>query len=307
MQASVRENAICVTPLLRGRIYSQSAVISIQAPVSPGQASRYNAHMTPLPSAQRLAGLCTTAAHAIALEIVAETGSTNVDLLARTPHLQQPTLLWAQLQTAGKGRAGRAWHTPAGAALTFSLAWKFNLPLQGLLGLPLAVGVVIAEALRTFGVDARLKWPNDVLKDDGKLAGILIETVTDKTGRQATWAVIGVGINIAQASGLSMQTGRAVVAATELAAEPERAMAALLDGFVRALPRFEQQGFAGFVDAWNALDAYAGEPVNILDQGQVLHTGYAAGVDAGGRLLLDTAQGRITVLAGDVSLRIRED
>jgi BirA family biotin operon repressor/biotin-[acetyl-CoA-carboxylase] ligase len=73
------------------------------------------------------------------------------------------------------------------------------------------------------------------------------------------------------------------------------------------LPRFEQQGFAGFVDAWNALDAYAGQRVNIIDQGQVLHSGYAAGVDANGCLLLDTVQGRITVVAGDVSLRIRED
>ena len=303
MQASVRENAICVTPPLWVHIHRVSGTAS----VSPGQASRYNAHMNPLPSAERLASLCTNAAQTIALEIVAETGSTNADLLARVARLQQPTLLWAQLQTAGKGRAGRAWQSPAGAALTFSLAWKFNLPLQGLLGLPLAVGVVIAEALRTFGVDARLKWPNDVLQDDGKLAGILIETVSDKSERQASWVVIGVGINIAQAAHLSAQTGRAVVAATALAAQPERAMAALLDGFAQALPRFEQQGFAGFVDAWNALDAYAGQPVNIIDQGQVLHSGYAAGVDANGCLLLDTAQGRITVVAGDVSLRIRED
>lgn len=263
--------------------------------------------MTASPSPQRLASLCATAARGIALEIVAETGSTNADLLARAPHLQQATLLWAQLQTAGKGRAGRTWHTPPGAALTFSLAWKFNLPLQGLLGLPLAVGVVIAEALRTFGVDAQLKWPNDVLKDDGKLAGILIETVVAKSGQVATWAVIGVGINIAQASDLSAQTGRTVVAASELAHEPERVMAALLDGFAHALPVFEQGGFAAFVEAWNALDAYAGQAVNILDQGKVLHSGQAAGVDASGRLLLDTAQGRIAIAAGDVSLRIREE
>ncbi|RQO34733.1 biotin--[acetyl-CoA-carboxylase] ligase [Herminiimonas sp. KBW02] len=263
--------------------------------------------MTALPSPQRLASLCAPATQGIALEIVAETGSTNADLLARAPQLQQATLLWAQRQTAGKGRAGRAWHTPPGSALTFSLAWKFNLPLQGLLGLPLAVGVVIAEALRTFGVEAHLKWPNDILKDEGKLAGILIETVVEKSGPTATWAVIGVGINIAQASALSAQAGRAVVAASELAHEPERVMAALLDGFAQALPVFEQRGFAAFVETWNALDAYAGQAVNILDQGKVLHSGQAAGVDDSGRLLLDTVQGRITIAAGDVSLRIRED
>lgn len=266
--------------------------------------------MRSLPSAHRLASLCGTGAQAIALDIVAETGSTNADLLARlqqAPQLQQATLLWAQVQIAGKGRAGRAWHTPAGAALTFSLAWKFNLPLSALLGLPLTVGVVLAQALRTFGIDAQLKWPNDVLLDGGKLAGILIETVVDKTAAHSTWVVIGVGINIAQASDLSAQTGRAVAAATALAAEPERAMAAVLDGFAQALPLFEQEGFAAFVDSWNALDAYAGQPVNIIDQGKVLHSGAARGVDASGRLLLDTAQGRVAIVAGDVSLRIRED
>lgn len=263
--------------------------------------------MTTLPSAQRLASLCNTAAQGIALEIVAETGSTNADLLARAVQLPHPTLLWAQSQTAGKGRAGRAWHTPPGAALTFSLAWKFNLPLHGLLGLPLAVGVVIAEALQPFGLQARLKWPNDVLKDQGKLAGILLETAIDKSVPDTSWVVIGVGINIAQASDLSAATGRAVGAATELAADAERAMAALLNGFAQALPLFEQQGFHAFVARWNALDAYAGQPVNILDRGKVLHSGTAAGVDADGRLLLDTAHGRIAIVAGDVSLRIRED
>ena len=263
--------------------------------------------MTSLPSAQRLASLCSPDAQHIALDIVAETGSTNVDLLRQVPHLQQPTLLWAQTQTAGKGRAGRSWHASAETALTFSLAWKFALPMQGLIGLPLAVGVVLAETLRSFGVAASLKWPNDVLKEDGKLAGILIEAAIDKKDANATWAIIGVGINIAQADGLSAQTGRVVADAPELALQREAAMAALLNGFAQALPRFEQHGLSSFVAAWNALDAYAGKQVHILDQGKILHSGCAAGVDAAGRLLLDTAQGRIAIVAGDVSLRIKED
>lgn len=263
--------------------------------------------MTFLPSAQRLASLCDPGAQHIAIDIVAETGSTNADLLANVQHLQQPTLLWAQTQTAGKGRAGRTWHASVDTALTFSLAWKFTLPVHGLIGLPLAVGVVIAEALRSFGVAASLKWPNDVLKDDGKLAGILIETAVDKTDRLSTWAIIGVGINIAQADGLSAQTGRVVADAPELASERERAMAALLNGFAQDLPLFEKNGFTSFASSWNALDAYAGKEVNILDQGKILHSGRAAGVDQAGCLLLDTAQGRIAIVAGDVSLRIKED
>ncbi|HXA48242.1 MAG TPA: biotin--[acetyl-CoA-carboxylase] ligase, partial [Burkholderiaceae bacterium] len=133
----------------------------------------------------------------MAISIVAETGSTNVDLLAALENLPGPSLLIAEAQTAGKGRAGRAWHSEPGATLTFSLGWKFNLPAQALLGLPLAVGVVIAEALQQFAVDARLKWPNDVLRDGNKMAGVLIETANAKGGAgEQVWAVIGIGVNM---------------------------------------------------------------------------------------------------------------
>lgn len=251
--------------------------------------------------------LCEPCTRHITIRVIAETGSTNVDLLAEVPQLVAPTLLWAQKQTAGKGRAGRDWYAPAGTTLTFSLAWKFALPLQALAGLSLAVGVVVAETLASFGIDARLKWPNDVLKDGNKLAGILIETAVDKTDRRSVWAIIGVGINITGAQELSAHLGRRVADASALALERERLMAALLHAFSVALPRFEMQGFKAFAATWNALDAYAGKPVNIVDQGKVLQYGHAAGVDETGCLLLDTAEGRVTIVAGDVSLRIRED
>ncbi len=260
--------------------------------------------MTLTTSAQNLTALCTPDAQHIAIRIVAETGSTNADLLAEVARLDGPALLWAESQTAGKGRAGRSWHSSAGATLTFSLAWKFSLPLQALAGLSLAIGVVVAETLASFGVEARLKWPNDVLKDGDKLAGILIETAMDKTDRSSIWTVIGIGINLAQASQLSQQIGRAVAEAPELLAQRELVMAALLNRFSIALPAFAQNGFKEFAAAWNALDAYAGRTVNILDQGKILYGGAAAGVDDSGHLLLNTAQGRIAIVAGDVSLRV---
>src|SRR5437868_5078441 len=94
-------------------------------------------------SAQRIAALSIEAARRVDIEVVAATGSTNADLLARLEQLTQPVLLLAETQTAGRGRAGRPWHSAPGAALTFSLAWKFARPLQYLAGLPLAVGVAI--------------------------------------------------------------------------------------------------------------------------------------------------------------------
>ena len=271
--------------------------------------------MISLPSAKRLAALCGPAAHHIALEIVEQTGSTNADLLARVSaadggpdaRLEGPTLLWAQSQTAGKGRAGRSWHSSADATLTFSLAWKFAVPPQALTGLPLAVGVVVAQTLASLGVPVNLKWPNDILKNGDKLAGILIETATDKRTRQTIWAVIGIGINLAQSETLRTQIGRSMADAAELAQDRERLMADLLTGLADALPRFEKEGFAAFASAWNAYDAYAGETVNIVDQGVVVQHGIARGVDHSGCLQLETAQGRIAIAAGDVSLRIREE
>lgn len=261
-----------------------------------------------LPSVKRLAGLCGPAARDIALEIVAETASTNADLLARAARQEVAgaTLLWALRQTAGRGRAGRSWHSPDDAALTFSLAWPFALPPQRLAGLPLAVGVAVAETLAASGIDVRLKWPNDILRNGDKLAGILIETAADKQRRGTIWAVIGIGINLAQSDALTAQIGRVVADASELDSDRDRLMADLLTALAQALPLFAEQGFAAFADAWNRRDAYAGAPVNIIDQGRVLQQGTARGVDAGGCLQLDTDQGRVAIAAGDVSLRIKE-
>src|SRR6185312_6038226 len=156
--------------------------------------------------AERIAALRCADARKTAIEIVAETGSTNADLLVRIGGLDGPLLLIAERQTAGRGRAGRTWHASPEASLTFSLAWKFSRQTRDLAGLPLAVGVALAEALAAFGWDAALKWPNDVLLDGRKLAGILIETANRRDGEGA-WAVIGIGINLAMPEDLAARIG----------------------------------------------------------------------------------------------------
>jgi BirA family biotin operon repressor/biotin-[acetyl-CoA-carboxylase] ligase len=240
----------------------------------------------------------------VAVEVVRETGSTNADLLARAPTLDAPVLLVAEHQTAGRGRAGRSWLSSSGGSLTFSLAWHFAGGPQRLLGLPLAVGVALAETLGRLGVQVQLKWPNDLLKDGNKLAGILIET---QAGLGGTWAVIGIGLNLVMPEDLEQQIGRSVADAAWLARmDRDALMAALLDGLAAMLREFEQAGFAPFCPRWNLRHAWQGATVRIIDRGEVLHEGLAAGVDDGGRLLLDTAGGRITIVAGDVSLRVKE-
>lgn len=238
----------------------------------------------------------------VAVEVVAETGSTNADLLARAPQLTAPLLLIAEHQSAGRGRAGRSWLSAPDHSLTFSLAWRFPAGLRSLTGLPLAVGVALAETLGRLGQPVQLKWPNDVLKDGDKLAGILVETQTTTGG--AAWAIVGIGVNLVMPDALEAQIGRSVAAIPWLARmDRDELMAALLDGLASALRMFEQSGFGAFTARWNLLHGWQGRPVAVLDHGVPLHEGRAAGVDDIGRLLLDTAQGRVAIVAGDVSLR----
>jgi BirA family biotin operon repressor/biotin-[acetyl-CoA-carboxylase] ligase len=238
------------------------------------------------------------------VEVLAQTGSTNADLLARAATLTAPLLLVAEHQTAGRGRAGRSWLSSPDASLTFSLAWRFVGGPQALAGLPLAVGVALADTLASLGVQVQLKWPNDLLKDGDKLAGILIETQAAPGG--GIWAVIGIGLNLLMPDEMEARLGRSAAGVPWLARmERDALMAALLDGLAGALREFAARGFGAFCASWNLRHAWQGETVVILDQGQVLQEGKAAGVDEAGRLLLDTADGRVTVLAGDVSLRVK--
>ncbi|MCU6501105.1 biotin--[acetyl-CoA-carboxylase] ligase [Rugamonas sp. A1-17] len=249
-------------------------------------------------------GHCATSATHVTIETVAETGSTNADLLARVDTLAGPVLRIAGNQTAGRGRAGRSWLSAPGAALMFSLAWRFKGPMHRMSGLPMAVGVALAETIASLGVPVQIKWPNDLLRDGKKLAGILVETQTSRHDN-AIWAVIGVGINLVMPDELEAQIGREVAAAPWLAKmDRNQLMAALLSRLAAVLAEFDDTGFAPFAERWNALHAWRGQDVVILDNGKVLQQGRAAGVDAIGRLMLDTEQGRAEVLSGDVSLRL---
>ncbi|MYM31059.1 biotin--[acetyl-CoA-carboxylase] ligase [Duganella sp. CY15W] len=253
-------------------------------------------------SAAAISAHCATSASHIAIETVAETGSTNADLLARIGTLPGPVLRIAENQTAGRGRAGRSWLSRPGAALMFSLAWRFKGPLHNMSGLPMAVGVALAETIVSLGVPVQIKWPNDLLRDGAKLAGILVET--QKTD-DAIWAVIGCGLNLLMPDELEAQIGREVASAPWLAQmDRNQLMAALLSRLAAVLAEFDDTGFAPFTERWNALHAWHGKDVVLLDNGAVMQQGRAAGVDAIGRLLLDTDQGRVEILSGDVSLRL---
>jgi BirA family biotin operon repressor/biotin-[acetyl-CoA-carboxylase] ligase len=255
--------------------------------------------------ASKIAGYCCDAGRTVTVQVVAQTGSTNTDLLSALHELNGPVLLVAESQTAGRGRAGRSWLSANGDSLTFSVAWPFAQDqngLTGLLGLPLAVGVAVAETLLALEVPVQLKWPNDILKAGQKLAGVLVETAVQG---ERNWAVIGIGLNLRVPDQLEAQIGHGVADATWLAQmDRNQLLAQLLDRVAQAMQRFAIDGLTSFVERWNALHAHAGKPVNLIDQGRLVQQGTALGINQQGCLLLRDEQGGVVpVMAGDVSLR----
>ncbi|MEW5769532.1 MAG: biotin--[acetyl-CoA-carboxylase] ligase [Pseudomonadota bacterium] len=235
-----------------------------------------------------------------------QVGSTNAWLLEAAqggaPHRTVVTTDW---QTHGRGRRGRTWQGGLGQGLTFSLLWRSGRPLAELSGLSLAVGVMLAEALQAMGLEqARVKWPNDLVVGDAKLAGVLIELSGDMLGPSA--AVIGIGLNLRGGDALSKALGQPV---TDLGAylgegvDGNAVLLALMAALDRGLTRFEQAGFAAFHAAWDACHAYRGRQVTLHPAQGAGITGEVLGVDEHGALRLLTAEGERRFHSGEVSLR----
>ena len=265
---------------------------------------------------ERIAGASLAVRQGLAVEVLASTPSTNAELRARVANLQSPLLLVTDIQTAGRGRAGRSWRSAPGDSLCFSLAWRFQGTLARLSGLSLAVGVAVAEALRAQGWPVQLKWPNDLLLEGAKLGGILIETAA-RASDDGVWAVIGVGLNVHANAERDAVLGDAVTALSEVARENVAGaahneidhidrnllLASIADTLSVAMHAFDQHGLQPFVPRWHGLHEHQNCAVMLIENGQLLHEGVARGIDDQGCLLLDTAAGRVAITAGDVSLR----
>jgi BirA family biotin operon repressor/biotin-[acetyl-CoA-carboxylase] ligase len=212
----------------------------------------------------------------------------------------------AERQSAGRGRRGRLWVSPFGRNIYCSVIWEFDGGAAALEGLSLAVGVAVASALRQVGVaGVGLKWPNDVVWEGRKLAGILLEMVGDAAGR--CQVVVGVGLNVAMAGSEQAaaidQPWADVATAAGVPTSRNRLLAALLAQLLPQLQRFEREGFSAVRAAWSALDSFYGRDVAV-HLGETLVLGRAAGVTDNGALLVDTPQGRQQFHGGEVSLRL---
>lgn len=262
---------------------------------------------------RRVAALGNTARWRLgALEVATEVPSTNRVLLERAaPEPGVLDVCLAEYQTAGRGRRGRAWQTPLGCGVCLSVAWQFAATPTQVSALTLAIGVVAARAVAAMcGVRVELKWPNDLVWDERKLGGILVELKGEAHG--GCHVVAGIGVNVSLPpqllASLSDWPRGAVDLATATAtgaAPPARSalVVELVSGLGSLFAHYGVAGFAAYRADWHAADYLRGRSVR-LDDASGTFTGTAYGIDADGALVIETAGGaRRRFVSGEVSVR----
>ena len=210
----------------------------------------------------------------------------------------------AELQTSGRGRRGRQWHSGLGDGLIFSLLWRFQQGPSFLSGLSLAVGVAVIRTLEFAGIKgAALKWPNDVMFNFCKLGGTLIELQGDMFG--PTVAVIGVGLNLKLSENIQARIDQGatdVFSITGKMPDRNKLLAALLTNLIIMLREFEHQGFAPFKEEWGDHHICENKPVTLRLPDGSSQEGVVHGVAEDGSLLLRTPAGIRSYRSGEITL-----
>jgi BirA family biotin operon repressor/biotin-[acetyl-CoA-carboxylase] ligase len=230
--------------------------------------------------------------------------STNA-MLMRLPLATRPRICLAELQWAGRGRRGRVWHTPVGAQIPLSMSYAFAALPADFPALGLAVGVMVAKALTRLGIEGiGIKWPNDLVWQERKLGGVLIEMRGEACG--PCEVVVGVGINVNLPERSAARIDQPWTDLTHIAgsARPHRNQLAqaLIVALVEGLDQFAAEGLAPFLPAFQTFDALVGRCVQV-EQGDQWHPGIALGINERGGLLVRDSEGIRTYWSGEVSVR----
>ena len=251
-------------------------------------------------SLQQMAGK-----HSFRAQLKHECSSSNDEIMAlarRSAGLAHKALCVAHFQTKGRGRQGRSWVNRQGECLMFSLGWTFDKPQYELGSLALVVALACRRALADIGLDVNIKWPNDLVVANDKLAGILIETARVEN---KTVAIIGIGINFVLPK--EVENATSVQALFQTASKQGVSVKTLLNAVLAQLDallsEYAQNGFALCVGEYDAANRDTNRPVLLLQEGRIVHEGVVKGVDAQGVLRLLTDKGEKTIVSGEISLR----
>ena len=272
-----------------------------------GRGYKLDAPLTPLNRSRILKHLGSAAADfRDRLLLLDETDSTNrhlAELIAHAKSMNGMACL-AEAQSGGRGRRGRAWVATPYHNLMFSMAWRFPGGPGLVSGLSLAAGLAVLQALDEYGVDgAGLKWPNDVLWDGRKLAGLLADVQGESAG--PTQVILGVGVNGYIGREDAERIDQPWVDLRNILGETadRNRLAALVMRHLRNMFQvFSEKGFAPFREAWSSRHLYHGRRVRLI-QGDREFSGTAEGIDETGGLIIRHARNRQVFHSGEVSLR----
>lgn len=250
-------------------------------------------------------------------ETVQSTESTNSDLLNRWHQhsLVEPTSLRAMAQTAGRGRRGKNWVSHQDQSLTFSLAYPFpaSSTMMQLQGLSLACGLTVLKSILQYlqlsestakKLGLGLKWPNDLLCQNRKLGGLLVEG-GQKSPLEPIWMVIGVGINLSlpRLNTDHLDTASLSEINTALVGLNQEELWQLITiNIGYALEKFTHHRFSAFQEEWNHWDSWYGDLLTVHHDQQIVCVGKSIGVNPNGYLLLDTSLGVQEISSGELSL-----
>ncbi len=233
------------------------------------------------------------------------TGSTNDEALAwakdGAPDL---SLVIADEQAQGRGRLDRKWFTPKGTALAFSLILRPSAALRPHLSRTVGLAALsITDSLLTYKLDARIKWPNDILLEGRKMAGILVETTW--SGDIPDSVVIGMGVNVMKASVPAEEYLQFPAISLEEVLGHAPVREELLHGILSALiARLPEMGSDNLIKAWDEKLSFRGEQVRVREGGGQVVSGELTGLESDGSLRLRDEHGNFVIVRfGDVSLR----
>jgi len=234
------------------------------------------------------------------LRVLAQTGSTNADVAAAArAGASEGLVVVADLQTAGRGRAGRSWQAPLRSGLALSVLLRPTSPQESWGWLPLLAGLAVAGPVADLsGLQVGLKWPNDVLVGERKLAGLLAEVVDGAV-------VLGVGLNVSvREDELPVPTATSLAVEGSEVVDREPVLRAVLRDLDRRYRSFEEYRgdarAAGLHDAYRSVCTTIGRAVRVMLPGDRVIEGEAVDVDSAGRLVVRTATGTEALAAGDV-------
>lgn len=232
-------------------------------------------------------------------------GSTNNEALAwAAAGARDLSLVIADEQTAGRGRLDRKWFTPKGTALAFSLILRPRPEekpyITRVVGL---AALAVADSLRTRGLVSQIKWPNDVLLNGRKVAGILVESVW--SGEEVDCLVVGIGLNVLKGAVPAEELLQFPATSLEEALGPEVNRADILHDILAGIIALRSHiGSDSFIASWEKALAFRGERVKIEEGNGVSTTGRLLGLEPDGSLKLNTEEGQSrTVRFGDIRLR----